>query len=193
MAKQKKKKKLTLFILVSIIILIISIVLFLIPREKSQAPTFLYEVEINPSRDVIIKNILPVSDMLGKSFDGTGTKPGVQGYAEITIINTDKVKHDYSIVVSKQENNSQLSGNYIKFFLTDADDNPVGKFNKELSPVYESLEVHSLHPAYRIVETINLAPKEQKKFKLRTWLADSYVVSLDEEQFKYVIDVFEEY
>ena len=86
-------------------LLIVLLLLFLIPinKKKSASPSFLYHVDYAPSNSVVIKNILPVADSLGKTFDGSGTKEGVQGYTEITISNTDKVNHEYYILIDKQD------------------------------------------------------------------------------------------
>ena len=122
-------------------LLIVLLLLFLIPinKKKSASPSFLYHVDYAPSNSVVIKNILPVADSLGKTFDGSGTKEGVQGYTEITISNTDKVNHEYYILIDKQDSDSEINGYYVKFYLTDNNDSPIDGFTSNSAPVYDDL------------------------------------------------------
>ena len=50
-------------------------------------------VNYSSSNIVTIKNTLPISDSLGREFDGKGTDDGIEGYLEFTVKNV----RNYSI------------------------------------------------------------------------------------------------
>ena len=191
--KLKTRNKVLIFVI--ILLLIVLLLMFLIPvnKKKTASPSFLYHVDYAPSNSVVIKNILPVADSLGKTFDGSGTKEGVQGYTEITISNTDKVNHEYYILIDKQDSDSEINGYYVKFYLTDSNDSPIDGFTSNLAPVYDDLLISKNKPSSRILGKVAVNAGDKKTFKIKSWLADNYVVSLKEEQFKYMVDVIEEY
>lgn len=193
MARSKKKISgiILAFLTAFIFFLIISLI-FLFQRKSGNAPTFLYKLDYNPSCDVVIKSIVPVSDVIGKEFDGSGTKDGVQGYTEITIENLDKKTHDYTILVINKEANLNIDGRYIKFYLTDIDDVPIDGYEGDLLPSYEKLALYK-NTDKHLLATVRVPAQDKKIIKVRAWLADNYVISLYEEQFKYSISVVEEY
>ncbi|MBQ6323296.1 MAG: hypothetical protein IJI22_00505 [Bacilli bacterium] len=193
MAQRKEKNKFNLFFVIGFIVICFLISWFILLKNKHNSPTFLYNVSYEPSSNVEIESILPVSDKLGKEFDGTGTKSGVQGYVEITIENQDTKKHDYSILVIKSETNPAIDGNYIKFYLTDSEDIPMKEFDRDILPYYDKLEVYKKNQDYKCLTTISLNAGEKKVLKLKSWLSDSYVVSLNKDKFKFVVSVVEEY
>jgi len=191
-----KKKQIFLALLLIIILMFLSFSLLAIyvskKNQNQHTPSGLYIAEFNPTNTVKLKNILPVSDKLGKEIDGQGTKDGVQGYVEISIENTDNVDHSYVIYLTKNQNKNEINGNFVVCYLTDGDDIPLTNFEKNIIPSYDELEFLLEKPDSKFLARVKLSAGEKKNYKLRSWVADTYVISLQEEDFEFTVGVLEE-
>lgn len=150
------------------------------------------KVDFHTSNSLKLKNLLPVSDTLGKSFNGTGTVEGVQGYAEFTIKNTSSRKKSFEIIITESGNNDSISkirGNYVKFYLTNAVDTPLSGFNKRKIPTYNDLPVTINNSSGKLLYRGVLSSNNSEKFKLRIWLSDSYSVSNIEDEKEFMVEV----
>lgn len=149
-------------------------------------------LEVNFLKDdkVTINNTLPVSDKLGKEFNGDGVAEGIQGYNKFSIKNTSKDKIKYEIYLTKNENNdTELSAKYVKLYLTDDKDLALKSFDRNKLPVFSSLMVLNDMPESFLLFKETLNSKEEKNFKLRVWLADTYAISKNMEKFSFTINV----
>ena len=135
-------------------------------------------------------NHLPVSDVIGKSFNGRGTEDGIQGYVEFSITNTGSQKTKYEIFSTKQVVSAdEIKDNYLKFYLTDDKNVPVRGFERHLIPTYNDFPCLSDKPSSKLLYEGVLAGGASDHFILRIWVSDSYTISSILEEFKVDIDV----
>lgn len=152
------------------------------------------EVNYQTSKDLKIKDLLPVSDTLGKSFTGSGTVDGVQGYVEFSIKNLSLDKATYEIYITEEgdpDSFSKIRGDYVKFYLTNKSDAPYDNFRNKKLPTYNDLPVLVDKPGGKLLYRGNIDALEKENFKLRVWLSDSYIVSAvrDEKEFMVKVNV----
>ena len=83
----------------------------------------------------------------------------------------------------------EIRSNYIKLYLTDDKNNPLEGFENNKIKSYADLYALNDKPGSRLVYRGNLVSGSSKKFILRSWVSDSYVLSKNEEVFNYDIDV----
>lgn len=146
-------------------------------------------VNFKDNSKIEIKNILPVSDTLGITFDGSGTADGIQGYSEFTVENLGSSKSNYEIYITKIDNDNEINGNYVKFYLTDDEDVAFDNFNSNILPTYNKLSSLSNKPDSKLLYSGTINSNDKINFKLRVWLSDSYAVSDDLEVFDFEIFV----
>jgi hypothetical protein len=146
-------------------------------------------VNFKDNSKIEIKNILPVSDTLGITFDGSGTADGIQGYSEFTVENLGSNKNSYEIYIKKIDNDNEINGNYVKFYLTDDEDVAFDNFNSNILPTYNTLSTLSDKPDSKLLYSGTIDSNDKINFKLRVWLSDSYAVSDDLEVFDFEIFV----
>jgi hypothetical protein len=146
-------------------------------------------VKFKTSDVLTIENKLPVTDVVGKSFDGTSTEEGIQGYVEFSVENPNKEKNEYAILLTKQSLDEEILDRYINFYLTDEKDIPFKGFDKNHIPSYSDLYSFSSRPGSRVLYKGIIEGNTTLQFKLRVWLDDAYVLSSDKEYFCVDIDV----
>lgn len=147
-------------------------------------------VKFNSSELVEIKNILPVSDKLGKKFNGRGTEEGIQGYVDFSIKNVGDVKSKFEIYITKKNNDDvSINGNYVKFYLTNGDDFALDGYSSNIIPTYDKLSFLNDKSGSKLLFRDVIKSKEKRDFKLRVWLSDSYAISKKKENFVFEIGV----
>ena len=140
----KKKNKSILFISLTIIMfffVISGLVVSLKLGEQDQSVNKdKLEVVFNSSQNVELKNILPMSDELGKKLNNQSVEKSGYGYLNITVKNRSNKKLDYNIYIIKNaDTDSKINDKFIKFYLTDKSNNPVGNYGKNVVPTYLDL------------------------------------------------------
>lgn len=146
------------------------------------------DVYINSSLyEVKIEDKLSVSDDFGKKITDDNNKSF--GYVEFEIYNNVEADRDYQIFITGQENESDMSPSYLKFYLTDDKDKTLEKYDSSKLPSYTELNYIDDKPSSKLLYSGTLKSLESKKFKLRVWLTDSYVVSNSEKSFSFEIGV----
>ena len=156
--------------------------------------------KINSKDDIIVKyknsdiveleNKLPISDTFGRKLTGTGTEEGIQGYVEFSVINSSSKDLKYEIYLTKQNiYDSEIKDSYIKLYLTDFDDVPYSGFEKNMVPTYDKLNYLSDYVSSKRLFSDTLKANKERKFRLRVWISDSYVISKNTEFFGFDIDV----
>jgi hypothetical protein len=180
----------------SILIVILSLAIFLILvagyLKIDEYRRLSYNVNTKFLNTDVIKltNKLPISDEIGKSYTGKGMEDGIEGYSEFTIHNPNDKKVDFEIYVTKMDLEvDEIKSNYIKFYLTDEKNNPVNGFEQNKIKSYSDLYALSDKPGSRLVYRGSLVAGSTKKYILRSWVADTYILSKDLEGFNYDIDV----
>ena len=191
MNKKNKKQVLLAFLIVFILFMISLVVAFFYYRNQDKKNNDnLLKVKFKSSDVITIENRLPMSDEFGKNLDGTGTEEGVQGYVEFSIKNENSKDVDYIVYLTKQDVSiTELRGDYIKFYFTDIADNPMTGFEKNMLPSFNDLTSLVDMPEGRLVYNGSLESGEEKSFKLRAWLSDTYTISDTEEGFSVDVNV----
>lgn len=186
------KKSQKQFFLVILIILFLIAAFFIFFHAKSQNVP-IKEKSISTkfynSKEITLTSNLPISDELGKKLDGKGTEDGIQGYQEFNIKNNLKESVKYQIYITKKELKNEVRGNYIKFYLTDEADNPLEGYNQNSVPTYTDLLALNELPGSRLLYSGELKNNETKKLILRAWLSDSYIVSTENREFTFEINI----
>ena len=187
--KQVKK----ILLLVLFLVVIIGVLIYGNYRKKnthSRANNDQLFVRFESSDIVGIKNKLPVSDSLGKKFNGVGTEEGVQGYLEFSISNKGKDKLYYEVIATKQAiEGKEISDKYVKLYLTNSDNDPLTGYELNSIPVFYSFPYLKDRPSSKLLYTGILMGNSKETLKLHMWLSDNYRVSMIPEDFKIDIDV----
>ena len=189
MLKKYRKQFFVIFVVLLLVLVGICFYFFKLKRDIGKQEQQL-KVSFSQSDVVSIKNILPVADDLGVQFDGTGTEEGVQGYVEFSIQNLSSSIQNYEIYLTKQTGDSkEIKDNYIKLFLTDFSDQALLNDGDSHIPSYNELSYLRDKPNSKLLYSGELDGSKEKKFRLRVWLSDSYVLLNRLETFSFDIDV----
>ena len=176
----------SLFCIIAILIMIV----FIILRDNNAIRYQNLDVVFNNSDIISISNKLPLSDEIAKTYEGEGMEPDIEGYSTFTISNPNDKKVIYQIYITKQDTKfNYIKSDYINFYLTDENNNPYPGFDKNIMINYHDLYVLSDKPGSRLLYTSKLMAHKSEKFKLRMWLADSYGLTQNKEDFSVDIDV----
>ena len=184
MRKLDLKYKISLILIIVVLILIIiSMVLFV--RSRSSLPSGKVSFQ-SSSNTIIIKNILSVTDEFGKNIEEDNG--GAFGYLEFSVLNDGDKSTNYQVYITLQDTPiSLINGNYINFYLTNFDNVPFADYSKNIIPSYVSLSYIDDMADSKLLYKGRLNAGESQDFKLRVWLSDGYVISLDEEVFPFSI------
>lgn len=189
----KFKKQVKYIIIVFFVIIIIGFIVS-ISYFKNKPKKIDYSndivVKFNNSDIIELENKLPISDVLGKNLTGEGTSKGIQGYVEFLVINNLSKKVPFEIYLTKQNvYEKEIKDNYIKLYLTDFNDVAYEGFDTNIIPTFNKLKFLPDLVSSRSLYSSSLKANETKKFKLRVWLSDTYVISKNTEYFGFDVDV----
>ena len=189
--QKKYRSQLTISsIIVVILFLLLFLFSFFIFRKNNERNIKSHYYTSNVLR---LKDLLPVSDSLGKKFTGHGTAEGVQGYVEFSISNISNRMASYEIYLtehnSSDESFQKIRGNYVKFYLTNEIDVPMKGFDKNVLPTYNDLGVLKDLPSGKLLYHGEIRGKTTEKYRLRVWLSDSYSIISTEKGKKFIVDV----
>lgn len=151
-----------------------------------------YKLDIDYENNSVVDltNKLPMSDEIGKNYNGVGVEKGIAEYKKITITNKNKAKVNYEIYLTKIHNEEKdIRSNYIKLYLTDEKNNPIKGFDKKQVISYYDLLSLNDKPGSKLLYSGSLANDESDTFILRSWVADTYLLSNEEESFEFNIDI----
>lgn len=188
---QKKYKTQLIFSLMIVIVFFFALFLFsfLILQKRDKSPL---KVSYQTSSVLRLKDLLPVSDTLGKTFIGKGTVDGVQGYVSFSIYNPTNRKISYDILLMEHDDSTSLNkirANYVKLYLTNDIDVPFSGFDNRRLPTYSDLSVLKDEPGSKLLYRGILNGKEKENFRLRVWLSDSYSISNNQDEKNFIVDV----
>ena len=192
MGKQENR----VHLLKSISIVLLSLVAFLlifaifIKIDDYEKKSFKIDINYETNNNIELVTKLPISDSIAKNYTGKGIEKGIAEYKPFTISNPNSKKIEYEIFLTKSVNGVEdIRSNYIKLYLTDGNDNPVKGFESNIVKSYYDLYSLSDMPGSKLLYTGSLLPGETDSFILRSWLADSYIITQKVEDFNYSIDV----
>ena len=175
-----------------VILLSISYLFFLcmykLSTTKEYDPNDL-ELKVKGINNIVVKDTLPLSDKMGKTIDVSEIDDGIEGYVEFTIKNKSNMDTNYEIYMKKNEVEKEIDVHYVKFYLTDADNNPLGIYNNNYSPTYYSLNYLEDKPEASSIYKGEISGNSEKKFKLRSWVSDGYSFHKEERTFSFYIDI----
>lgn len=185
MSKYKSKYLISLVIGI-ILLFIMSICIVLIFKDASKVDASLVSL-YSDTNTLIIKNNLPTTDEFGKTIsDDNG---GSFIYLDFSVENNSDKKQNYQIYLTQQFNEfNNINEGYIRLYLTDARDVALPLFEKNSVPSYVDLDYIKDKADSKSLYKGTLKASEEKKFRLRVWVADNYVISDKEEAFSFKID-----
>ena len=148
-------------------------------------------VNFNGQNEVYLSSKLPITDASGKSLDSTKIQSGIVGYAEFSVI-ADDIKADslkYDIYLEDVISGNEFNYDYVKVYLTNEEDVPLKQFASNIVPSFANIRVSLDEPDKRVLTTGRIKKGEVKKFRLRVWLSDTYVLSDELKEFKGKISI----
>lgn len=176
-------------VLLSLIAIILIIAIFL-KIDEYKRNSYKIDVRFADNDIVHLTNKLPISDEIGKNYNGTGIEVGIADYKEFTITNPNDRKVSYEIYLTKVANKvDDIRSSYIKLYLTDEDNNPIDGFGSSKMLSYYDLPSLEDKLDSRLLYRGAIVSGGSKKLKLRSWVADTYIISSTEEDFNFDIDV----
>ena len=98
-----------------------------------------------------------------------------------------KVK--YEIYLTKNDLENEVPVKFVKVYLTDENDVPIGNFKDSRLLTYYELKVAESDPSGKLLYSGTLKGQESKKYKLRMWVADTYELTTDARVFSVELNV----
>ena len=130
------------------------------------------------SENITIDSTLPVNDKFGKTI--TDDISGGYKTVDFDIVNVSSKSKTYQIYITKNNmNTNEINNDYVKFYLTDGNNSPVGRFESNRSPSYTDLNYIKDKSSSKILYSDKIDKYQQKKFVIRVWVSDNYVSSSD--------------
>ena len=167
---------------------ILSIIIILICKKLFIAKVNENDVFISSNiYEVTIEDKLSVSDEFGKNIKEDNNH--AFGYFEFDVFNNIDSNRNYEIYITEKDNESEINPSYVKFYLTDDHDNFLNILNSTKIPVYSDLKYLEDKPSSKLLYSGSLKANETKKYKLRVWLSDSYVIENSNRSFIFEIGV----
>ena len=177
-----------LFVMTFVVIsLIMAVVLNLV--DYSSAVVVNNDVVVNfqddSTRSFIVENSLPIPDDVGKSLSRQMEIDGVQDYIDFSVQanGSSNGKIRYEVYLIEQDLDYAINPSYIKVYLTNGpQDIPFFDY-RSVVPVYRDLEIAESTTDGKRIFTGELEAGEIQNFRLRMWLADTYVVTSEVRNF----------
>lgn len=141
--------------------------------------------------EVFLQTILPITDISAKEIDTKKIQNGIIGYAEFSIElegNSSKPV-PFEICLTDISGDNVLKYDYIKVYLTDENGVPYKQFDSNIVPSYKDIGVSLKQPDKRVLLSSTINSSEVKTFKLRVWVADTYVLGDEIKEFRGKISV----
>ena len=194
MLNDNKRSIIVAVVIIAVLCILTFSILYFIKQDDYNKP-FVNDkkklsIVISGSDVYVLNNSLPMTDELGKKADIESISDEVINYSEIIIKNSSKEKQHFDIYVTRvDEVEDEIGFNYVKFYLTDDKDVPLGDSTNGKLPTFYSMKYLSDMPSNKKVYGDYIESGETKKFRLRVWVSDSYGASRKKEEFKYKLGV----
>lgn len=184
--KKRKNFNLNIFLFTVIAVLLCILVYFIVFTNKNnidEADVILYA----DLENVTIDNSLPVNDKFGKTISDNIS--GGYKKVDFEIVNVSSKSKTYQLYIKKNNlNTNEINNDFVKFYLTDDKDNPVGIFDNNKAPSYRNLSYIKDKADSKVLYTDKIDKYQRKKFIIRVWVTDNYV-SLSNNYFSFDIGV----
>ena len=177
-------KGLLFLILILAFFIVINVYSYLFKKESPK-------VLFSGQEEVKILSKLPITDASAKELDISNIQSDIIGYSEFSLELKTGASDEaqYEIYLTDVTGGDVFKYDYVKVYLTDENDNPYKQFGGNKVPSYTDMRISLNDPEKRILLAGTIRPSEVKKFKLRIWVADTYVLDNNEKEFKGRISV----
>jgi len=183
-----KKNYIVTFIIGIIILFILSVFLVTFLKKIFIGSIKEDDVYVNSSDYTIkIEDKLSVSDDFGKNISDDNNHSF--GYIEFEVLNNVEYVRNFEIYITENENDNEINPSYIKFYLTDIDGNPCTNYDQNKIPSYVDLNYLNNKPSSKLLLSDSLGKLESKKYILRVWITDSYIIENSDKTFTFDIGV----
>ena len=147
-------------------------------------------IKSNDSLVINLVNNLPLSDKLAISNDKSSVSDEIFSNVKFEIINKDSNDINYELYITKKDSEiEEISGSFIKIYLSKQNGEEIKGFNKNRVPLYDDLRAISDMPGSRILYRGTLKGNASEKFDLKAWISDNYSNNYEKEEFKFSIHV----
>ena len=122
---------------------------------------------------ITVSSSLTIDDKIAKTI--VDDKLGYFKIIEFEVVNVTPSMGTYQIYIKKNDLGvNEINNHYVKYYLTDSNDYPVGIYDANNVPTYNKLKFIKDKPEYKLLYTNKLEGYANKKFKLRVWVADNF-------------------
>lgn len=187
----KKNLRYMCFLIVVIVFLFVCsagmILLIKDANERKTPPVEDGDVSfVADSNTIIIKNIISVSEVFGKTIDEENG--GAFGFLEFDVVNNTNLDRNFQVYITRQTpTTKEINPNYITFYLTDSSNIPFSEYTGNKMPSYDDFSYIVDKADSKSIFTGMLKPNEKAHFILRVWIADNFVIGNEEESFSFEI------
>lgn len=174
-----------LFLILIFVFFIVINCLPLLLKDENLTINFVGEDE------VFVASVLPITDASAREISIDTIQDGIIGYSEFSIeVNGSSSKPvSYEIYLTDIGEDEGIKHDYVKVYLTDEEGNPYKQFVGNSVPSYKDIGVSLGQPDKRVLLSDKISTGEVKKFKLRIWVADTYVLDDEIKEFRGKISV----
>ncbi len=189
---RKDRKQLVLALIVVLVMFVLSFAFTSLYKtaQDNKNKKYVLDTSFKTSKNVYLENTLPISNELGKQYDGSNIEDKIHGYNEFTIENNYSKNITYEVYL-KENNKCEkvIDKSYVIFYLTNSKDEPLYGFKENKLPSFTSLPVLSDKPNAKLLYSGTIKNQSKEKFKLRVWVSDLYSINKDKECFSFDIYV----
>lgn len=189
---RKDRKQLVLALIVVLVMFVLSFAFTSLYKtaQDNKNKKYVLDTSFKTSKNVYLENTLPISNELGKQYDGSNIEDKIHGYNEFTIANNYSKNITYEVYL-KENNKCEkvIDKSYVIFYLTNSKDEPLYGFKENKLPSFTSLPVLSDKPNAKLLYSGTIKNQSKEKFKLRVWVSDLYSINKDKECFSFDIYV----
>lgn len=189
---RKDRKQLVLALIVVLVMFVLSFAFTSLYKtaQDNKNKKYVLDTSFKTSKNVYLENTLPISNELGKQYDGSNIEDKIHGYNEFTIENNYSKNITYEVYL-KENNKCEkvIDKSYVIFYLTNSKDEPLDGFKENKLPSFTSLPVLSDKPNAKLLYSGTIKNQSKEKFKLRVWVSDLYSINKDKECFSFDIYV----
>ncbi len=189
---RKDRKQLVLALIVVLVMFVLSFAFTSLYKtaQDNKNKKYVLDTSFKISKNVYLENTLPISNELGKQYDGSNIEDKIHGYNEFTIENNYSKNITYEVYL-KENNKCEkvIDKSYVIFYLTNSKDESLDGFKENKLPSFASLPVLSDKPNAKLLYSGTIKNQSKEKFKLRVWVSDLYSINKDKECFSFDIYV----
>ena len=124
-------------------------------------------VNIPDNKELVIENLLPLSDDVGSSYTKSNEKANI--YYRFNIISSNKDKVNYKLLLTTKKGKQFIKDEYMKITLSDSNDKILKKYDNDSYMFLNGLD--KFDKSY-ILDKGTLKNKGSKEYILRIWVSD---------------------